>query len=357
MLKECESKKNRSSARLYFGRLLNMHKMLLVPSLLILSLTSTAAQDRQVERRAKASDLFGQPLSEHAVFRLNARYVLWLITAADGTLLAVDVGPQSYYSTEFPTQQIPSGANALSQSEIDEALSRISQLKEIGRLKQKQYGEAEGISGPLQTDEYENAFVEKVLRPKGSSSGVGDAAWMFSVYYTEEVSGSPKQIVFSDNEPAEVCLGNIWYYLTRSEAHRLRIGKWTTFRAAGTERISRQCFRTTVLYDADGFTIEEPANETIVAAEPYTVRQLVGSVHLGDTPLEGVNVEILATGTKDVVRVKTDAKGRFRLFPTSRAGHYKFKVTKDGFKSLTGTIIVDPAAPVGSLTFELPVGT
>lgn len=144
--------------------------------------------------------------------------------------------------------------------------------------------------------------------------------------------------------------------MSSEETQKLRIGNWGTFRAAGTEAISRDCVRTAIRYDADGFTIEEPENETIVEPEPYRVRSLTGHVHLSDTPLEGVNVEVLAAGTKHVVRTTTNADGEFTL-PSSHKGSYKFKVTKDGFKSLTGTIIVAPTASENSLSFELSVGT
>jgi Carboxypeptidase regulatory-like domain len=314
-------------------------------------------QDLRVELLARATQIFGMPLSEHDVFKLDDRYVLWLITTTDGNLFEIVVGPKSYYSDEFRNQPESSRTKFLSQSELEEALSRISKLKEIGRLKQKQYSEMPGLVGPLQTDEYDKAFVEKVLRPADSSAGVGDATWKFSVYFIREVSGSPKQIVLSEDAPSQVCLGSEWYYLKKEDAQRLKIGQWTTFNAAGTEAISRQCFRRATLYDADGFTIEDPQTETILAAEPYSVRALVGRVQLSDTPLEGVNVEVLAAGKKkNVLRTKTDADGRFKLLP-STPGRYKFKVSKDGFKALTGTIVVDPSATATSLSFELPVGT
>jgi hypothetical protein len=51
----------------------------------------------------KAAQVFGDPLnSEHRVFRLNDTYVIWLILDNDGSLTEVDVGPRSYYTTEFP---------------------------------------------------------------------------------------------------------------------------------------------------------------------------------------------------------------------------------------------------------------
>lgn len=168
-----------------------MHRPLLLLLLTACVAGSCAAQNRRSEILARASQIFGPPLSEHDVFKLNNRYVVWLVTRTDGTLFEVTVGPKSFYSNEFPDQQRPSGPESLSDSEFQEALTRISELKPIGQLKQKQYDTMPGLSGPLQTDEYEKAFVEKVLHPAASNANVGDAAWRFSVYYIEEVPAHP----------------------------------------------------------------------------------------------------------------------------------------------------------------------
>jgi hypothetical protein len=181
-------------------------------------------------------------------------------------------------------------------------------------------------------------------------------AWKFNIYFLQDISGSPKQIETTAGQPAQVCVGSEWYYVADEDAQKIQLGKWRTFQGAGPSVTGRPCFRTTPLYDADDFTIEEPQNETIVASEPYAVRTIAGKVQLGGAPLEGVNVEILRAASKKVVRTKTDAHGNFGFAGISE-GKYKFKVTKDGFKSFTGTIVVNPDAPEGSLSFELSVGT
>lgn len=153
-----------------------------------------------------------------------------------------------------------------------------------------------------------------------------------------------------------VCLVQAWYYVPPDEVARIHLGKWQEMRIGGPNLYAVGCVRTTTLYDADGFTIEEPQNETIVVSEPYTVRGLVGMVSLTDTPIEGVNVEVRRTGSKNVLRTKTNAEGEFRI-SDARDGKYKFKLTKDGFKSLTGTIIVDRNAKTQRLSFTMYLGT
>jgi hypothetical protein len=67
--------------------------------------------------------------------------------------------------------------------------------------------------------------------------------------------------------------------------------------------------------------------------------------------------EFLRIGTRRVLRTRTDSSGNFSV-PQVLDGKYKFKVTKDGFKALSGTIIVDKRAhAVEKMSFELPVGT
>lgn len=321
-----------------------------------LSVQGSFGENRTTGPLARATELFGPRLTEHDVFKLDEKFVVWVITATDGALLSVIVGPKSYYSSEFPGQTSSSKIDVLSESQYEDALSRVSELQDIGELKQKYYREMPGYLGPLQTDEFDKAFVEKVLRQQNSSGGISNDVWQFTVHYVEQVSGSPKQTVTSEDEPSQVCFGSEWFYVKGSEVKALTLGRWITFMAAGPSSVSRECVRAAPLFDADGFTIEEPQTETVVVRDPYKVRTLTGHVSIGGQPLKGVNVEVLPAGSKTVLRAKTNANGKFVLTP-ARKGIYKFKVTKDGFKALTGTILVDPAASATLLSFELQVGT
>jgi len=118
------------------------------------------------------------------------------------------------------------------------------------------------------------------------------------------------------------------------------------------------CVRTTAVLDADGFTIQQPQNETVVISDPFIVRELTGQVVVFDgSPIETANVEFLRIGTKNVLRTKTDSTGTFRMSGVPD-GRYKFKVTKDGFKALTGIVVVDKhASRKAELSFQLNVGT
>jgi hypothetical protein len=79
-------------------------------------------------------------------------------------------------------------------------------------------------------------------------------------------------------------------------------------------------------------------------------------VATGDQPEAGVNVEVRRIGSENVLRTKTDAEGNFKI-PDATEGEYKFKVTKDGFKALSGRIFVRHNAASRRLSFELHVGT
>ena len=67
-------------------------------------------------------------------------------------------------------------------------------------------------------------------------------------------------------------------------------------------------------------------------------------------------MEFLPVGRHGILRSKTNEEGSFRI-PDTVEGEYKFKVTKDGFKALSGRIIVDHSAPPERLSFGMYLGT
>jgi hypothetical protein len=302
-----------------------------------------------------ATRLFGQPLNaEHHVFRLNDTWAIWLIEDVNGHLIQADVGPQSYYSTEFPKAAKPSQPESLSQSEYDDAIQRISKLKNLGMLRERHTHSVPSVIGPLNTDVFDQAFVERIV-----SGADGDKVSKFDVYFLHDVAASPEQIADTAELPM-VCFGDLWYYLPSEEARKIVLGKWQTLQVAGDAmRKAPGCVRTTPVRDADGFTIEQPQTETVVMSNPYIVRKLAGRVEISsdDSPIEAANVEFLRVGTREVLRARTDSTGSFRMSPVPE-GRYKFKVTKDGFKALSGTVIVDKhASGKNDLSFKLDVGT
>ncbi|MGA2264198.1 MAG: carboxypeptidase-like regulatory domain-containing protein [Acidobacteriota bacterium] len=310
------------------------------------------AADGSKSTLAKAAQLFGEQLSvEHRVFRLNDDYVIWLVFDTRGDLFYVDVGPRSYYTTEFPDAKKPAKLEYLLEREYEDTLNKISQLKKIGKLEERHADAISSDFGPLNTDRFEKAFVDRIVAKGGS-----EEIRKFSVYFLQHRAGSPEQLKTVQGQPM-VCLGSVWYYLPPEVARKIEVGKWETMQIAGPNlHGTTGCIRTTALHDADGFTLEEPQITTIVMSQPYRVQALAGCVSIGDQPLEGVNVEVRHKGSRKVLRSKTNAAGAF-LIPGAPEGQYKFKVTKDGFHALSGTIFVDHKAPPQRLSFELYVGT
>ena len=94
--------------------------------------------------------------------------------------------------------------------------------------------------------------------------------------------------------------------------------------------------------------VDEDGQEILT---PFVVREIAGWVHYAEgKPLRGAHFEI---GLKDemTLATDTDGKGEFRLrgfrligpFVRSVAispGTYSFKVTKDGFHSAVGAVVV-----------------
>ena len=310
---------------------------------------AAAAQEKVLTQAAK---LFGEPLNaEHRVYQLNANYVIWLIFDPQGQLFEVDVGPKSYYSSEFPNAPHATKADRLSEAEYEDTLRKISQLKDIGALRKGHESAIPSDFGPLNTDQFEGAFVDRVTADSGE-----EEVKKFNVYFFQDYSGSPEQLKTMQGQPM-VCLVGVWYYLRPQTESTITLGQWLSLQVAGPNlRGTKGCFRTTTLHDADGFTIEEPQNAIIQVSEPYRVRALFGRVTVADQPVQGANVEVLPVGGQGILRSKTDGKGNFRI-PDAYEGEYKFKVTKDGFKALTGKIIVNHSAPREPLSFRMCAGS
>jgi hypothetical protein len=303
---------------------------------------------------AKAEKLFGPALKTGDsvfAFRFNDSYVLWLIFEG-GALSEVDLGTKSYYASEFPGTKGSKEREYLSPLEYEDALQKISQLRAIGRLRESHRAAFETDFGSVNTDRFDLAFVDRVVAKTGDENVV-----KLNAYFLEVSQGSPEQIEAEDDHFV-VCMGGLWYYLPADEAKTIQLGRWIKLHLAGPSlRGHVGCNRTVPIYDADGFTIENPSNETI-AFPNLTVGSLSGTVHLshGGNPIKDVNVEALLVGDESVLRTKTDAQGAF-VFSRLREGKYKFKVSKDGFKSISGFVILDHKACTKLLSFELPVGT
>jgi hypothetical protein len=331
-------------------RLRFVRSVLLMACFLVSTLgMADTAQERLL---TKAAQLFGEPLNaEHRVYQLNANYVIWLIFDPQGELFEVDVGPKSYYSSEFPNVPRATKADRLSEAEYEGLLRRISELRDIGALRKGHGSAVPSDFGLLNTDQFERAFVDRVV-----SDDVEEEVEKFNVYFFQEHSGSPEQVRTLQGQPM-VCFVGIWYYVKSETESKIALGQWLSLQVAGPNlHGTKGCFRTTTLHDADGFTIEEPQNATIEVSEPYRVRALKGRVTIADQPVQGANVEVLAVGRQGILRSKTDEGGNFRI-SHAREGEYKFKVTKDGFKALTGKIIVDRSARTEPLSFRMDVGT
>jgi hypothetical protein len=115
------------------------------------------------------------------------------------------------------------------------------------------------------------------------------------------------------------------------------------------------------------FQQEHPSLEYVEIPAPFVVRDIGGTIYYAeDEPLQGATFQI-GLGNGLVFGTDSDSKGSFQLrsprffgpflrFSAMRPGTYPFKVTKDGFHSTTGTIVVSPKAPKkASITIQLHV--
>jgi hypothetical protein len=108
-----------------------------------------------------------------------------------------------------------------------------------------------------------------------------------------------------------------------------------------------------------GFTISPIEHIIVGLQKPIHVTSVRGSIVLlaSPDPLLEVLFEIRGPGNSEqILSATTDASGHFKI-PHVHQGTCKFKATKGGFQSVTGTLIVSKHAERhAGIKIELPVG-
>lgn len=300
----------------------------------------------------KALPIFGEPQDkEHFYYPLNNDYVVWLLEDMNGRLTTVGVGPKSDHVLAFPQAGHRAEPEVLSETEYNLTIAKISQIQDFGRLLQRHGHAHAGRWGPINTDRYQNAFVDRQLLPDSD-----DAVISFDVYFVREVSDSPEQILDTPDGPM-ICLGGEWYYALSDSLHKMTMGDWQSrLVVAGPNLHLERCIGPRIVHDREGFTFEGLVNEIVVIDEPYRARALVGHVFYHDSPLAGTYVEFKRAGSAEILLTKTDELGFFKI-PHAPEGEYKLVATHDGFWALRGTVIVSRRAKTKKLTFSLHEGT
>lgn len=329
-------------------------RIALVAGLTGLALALTARGQSADPLAERASQVLGPRLSaEHDVYSLGGTWVVWLIQDTEGDLIEADAGPKSAYTAEFHGA-LRSDQDFLSEEQYQHVITLLSTLKDVGRIKRSHGASESNEFALLSIDSFSGAFIEREL-----VSADEQKIAKLRLYYLQKIRASPEQIAYFP-PPAMVCFGDVWYYIPSEQIPRLSLGESQSLEVAGpSSRRHPGCIRSTPVHDEDGFTIEQPQNETIVLSTPFRVRELAGRVTLpGDTePVPTAHVEFLREGSTEVLRAITDTNGRFALSGVP-GGKYRFKVTKDGFKSLRGIVTVDKhARPKVGLALNLWVGT
>jgi len=108
---------------------------------------------------------------------------------------------------------------------------------------------------------------------------------------------------------------------------------------------------------SEGFTQSASEHIIVELEKPLRVRTVEGT--RGDWP-DGVSPLFEVRGRGDAPsqrrQVRSDYRGYFKV-PGLRAGEYCFKATVDGWQSVTGVIVVSPAAdPASRVNFEMRLG-
>jgi hypothetical protein len=302
----------------------------------------------------KASHIFGEPLDkEHFYYPLDNDHVVWLIEDTDGRLIQIGVGPKSDHVLAFSQGHRPANPKVLSDAEYNNAIAKVSMIQDVGRLLQRHGRAHPGKWGPMNTDRYQGAFVDRVVSP-----GSDDAVKSFEVYFVRVVSDSPQQTLDTQDGPM-ICLEDKWYYALSDSLQQMKMGDWQNrLVVAGPNLHDERCVGPRIWHDAEGFTIEgDGPNHTVLLTDTNTVRTLSGHVsYAGIEPVAGVTVEFKRLSSGEILLTKTDEHGFFKI-PHAPEGEYKLFLTKEGFCGIRGSVIVSHRAKMKNLTFILQLGT
>jgi hypothetical protein len=330
-----------------------LHFRCLIVGLLAFATAPVAAQDSG-GILAKATQLFGSQLNVQGhAFPLNDTWVVWLALDRSGNLFESALGPRSYYTFSFPDAQRPMQEETLSESEYENVLKRISQLKDIGALERRHEAPTPSYLGVVNTDGFQLGFVERFVSSRNS-----DRISRFRVHFLQDISASPRQLMPLQGHTLVCFAGSgMWYYIRPQASRALKFGQWQTVSVAGpSPRLGIGGCSGPQGHDEDGFTIEEPATLQISLADPFRTATIAGQVTIHGQPLEGALVEVHRLDGRQVLRDQTDAGGNFRIARAGQ-GEYKFKVTKNGgVSALSGIVAVDRTASNAPLALELHLG-
>jgi hypothetical protein len=321
-------------------------------ALLTCCVAVSARPDDEQALLARASQIFGQQFNvEGHAFPLGDKYAVWLDIDTRGNLWGAMVRAKSRDRYAFRGQGSSQEEEFVSQADYEDALRRISQLKDIGSPQKGGLSAISSAQGPIYAQRFDKAVVSRLV-PNARENRIAE----FSVFYSHDIGNTPVKIETIEGQPL-LCTGGYWYYVWPEAARKIRIGKFQQMQVAGpNEDIRSACVPTTTLYDQDGFTIENVGNYLITAQEPYKARTLVGRVMFEGQPVDDAIIQVQRVNSKKVLRARSDSAGNFSITGGSR-GQYKFKVDKEGFNTLTGTILIERDAPAESLSFVLSLGT
>jgi hypothetical protein len=120
-----------------------------------------------------------------------------------------------------------SRTDRLSEVQYEDSLQKISQLKDIGELQERHSGPIPSGFGPLNTDRFQKASIDRIV----TGDNVSDVE-KFNVYFLHDMEGSPVQVETVQGQPM-VCLFGVWYYLRPKSESKIELGRWQTVQVAG----------------------------------------------------------------------------------------------------------------------------
>jgi hypothetical protein len=205
---------------------------------LIFLTTQAQAQARATGQQPFAKCLptiesrFGKPATTEApVYELSTTYAVEVEFDKDCQLVWAQIAPKYFWEQKISAWIEPHSPPELNTTDYDHGLSRIKELRTVGRLIRK--GDA-GISIVTNSkqyswDEYEHAFINRVMHCCDNK-----LAFSIYIYFLKTVQGKiqktrPRNTL--GTFPHRVMINNQWYLIPSNE--KVSLGKRAQLRAAG----------------------------------------------------------------------------------------------------------------------------
>jgi hypothetical protein len=183
-----------------------------------------------------AQAIFGEPAHlKPRLYEVDKDYALRFTVDKYCEIRRADVLPKYDWEEVVPSWKEPDYSVGLSEQKYAEILAKIGRLKPIGNLVSEGVGYAVMNSKVSPVDEYEQAFVKRVVYCCAEDGPA--SIFSFSVIFTRKVEGKVEDVkqftLPNGGKRIEVNISDDWYLISPEEFKKVKVGRTTVLNVAG----------------------------------------------------------------------------------------------------------------------------